>query len=137
MAPNLHQARLNALSNTIVFGSDRLQLAAAKDASAPLTQTPVDSSASYWEWSSEADPALFSSTRMIERMQQSRQQQASEPADAVPLPSLDANHDNYWFEPRFAAERKYDQPEAPRQAPQYWDEATHTRGTNCDMYWRW
>jgi hypothetical protein len=132
MAPNLHQTRLNALSNSLV-GREILQH--AKDAVAPAT--PAVDSATYWEWRSDPDPALFSSSRMVELILQQRERKSS-----VEESETNAEHDDYWTEARFPAERV--QPATPNSrpkpsvavAPQYWDEAAHTQSP-LDEYWKW
>jgi hypothetical protein len=133
MAPNLHQTRLNALSNSLV-GREILQH--AKDAVAP--STPTVDSASYWEWRSDPDPALFSSSRMVELILQQRERKSPVEEESQTV----AEHDDYWAEARFPAERA--QPVTPScrpkpsvaTTPQYWDEATHTQSL-VDEYWKW
>jgi hypothetical protein len=138
MAPNLHQTRLSSLSNALV-GPEILQHAKhAVTATAVQASRDVDS-ASYWEWQSEPNPALFSSTRMIELELQRQQQQEHDESQTII-----ADHDDYWTESRFAGEHHSEKqsqfksatPTIPLTAPQYWDEATYAPSSN-DAYWNW
>jgi hypothetical protein len=158
MAPNLHQTRLAALSNSL-HGVDMIRATtkavAGVDTTPPLTSIDSDT---YWEWRSESDNTLFAADRIIANIQKKQQHERQKDA-AVSTECngfVNPDHDAYWAEKRFPAEEEKYASEsvsespmttmtscnaqlhaaAAAAAPLYWDDAVHTL-TKSDAYWQW